>query len=173
MPDGYVEIGTVMGAHGIRGAIRVASFSESPDRFAAPGPIHLIDPEGRMVPYRIVWSQTYKQTVRLALTGIETRDDAQALAGRRVCVARKDLPPLAPDTYYWSDLIGLAVYDADDRYLGQVVQIIPTGANDVYVVETPAGYPVAEILVPAIASVVVDIDVPKRRMRVHLPEGLV
>jgi len=173
VPDDYVEIGMILGAHGIRGAIRVSSFAESPDRFAAPGPIHLIDPEGRMAPFRIVWSQAYKQTVRLALTGIDTRDAAQALTGRRVCVAKKDLPPPGPDTYYWSDLIGMAVYDEHDRCIGQVARIIPTGANDVYVVATPAGHLVPEILVPAIASVVVDIDVQERCMRVNLPEGLI
>lgn len=172
LPDGFIEIGKVIGAHGIHGALRVYSYAESPDRFAAPGPIHLVDLEGRLVSCTVVWSQAHKQVVRLALTGIDTREAAAARTGWRVCMAKKDLPPLETETYYWSDLIGMAVHAVDGEFLGQVVQIIPTGANDVYVVETPAGHPVAEILVPAIGSVVVDIDVQRRCMRVNLPEGL-
>jgi 16S rRNA processing protein RimM len=173
IPDGLILIGKVVGAHGIRGAIRVYSYAESPEIFAPGGDICLIDPAGQSVPYRIVWATAYKQVVRLALTGLDTREAAQALAGRLVCMAKLALPPLAPETYYWSDLIGMAVHTVAGEYLGQVVQIIPTGANDVYVVKTPAGHPVDEILVPAIASVVLEIDVPQRRMQVDLPEGLI
>lgn len=173
IPDGLILVGKVIGAHGIHGAVRVYSYAESPAIFAPRGDVHLIDPAGGQTVYRIVAAKPHKQVVRLTLGGVETRDAAGGLSGCRVCIQRQGLPPLAPDTYYWSDLIGMAVHDLTGRYLGEVVQIIPTGANDVYAVRTPDGQPVDEILVPAIASVVLEIDLAARRMRVDLPEGLI
>jgi 16S rRNA processing protein RimM len=67
----------------------------------------------------------------------------------------------------------MSVYGPKNEYLGRITEIIETGANDVYVVKTPDGYPVEEILLPAIASVVIEVDVAGRRMKVVLPEGLI
>lgn len=121
----------------------------------------------------INWSQPHKKVMRLILDGVTTRDQAEALTGWQVFLARADLPPLASDTYYWTDIIGMAVYSIDGEYLGEIQEIIPTGANDVYVVKTPPTHPAGEILIPAIASVVIDIDVDEKSMRVELPEGLI
>jgi 16S rRNA processing protein RimM len=132
-----------------------------------------MDAKGGTQHLEVAWSQPHKQVVRLAFAGITQRDQAEAMAGWGVFIAKQDLPPLEADTYYWSDLIGMAVYTAEGEYLGAIEQIIPTGANDVYVVKTPAGHAVKEILLPAIASVILDIDVAGRRMQVQLPEGLI
>jgi 16S rRNA processing protein RimM len=172
-PGELVQIGKIIGAHGIGGAVRVYSYAESPECFAAREALVLLDADGGQVPLKILWVQTHKSIVRMALEGVTDRGQAEAMRGWGVYIAKKDLPPLEADTYYWSDMIGMAVYAVDGEHLGQVEQIIPTGANDVYVVKPPAGYPAKEILIPAIASVVIDIDVACRRMRVQLPEGLV
>lgn len=111
--------------------------------------------------------------MRLMLEGVTTREQAETLIGSDVFLDKNELPALEADTYYWSDVIGMAVRTVDGEYLGRVAQIIPTGANDVYVVKTPADHTVEEILLPAIATVVIDIDVERRLMRVELPEGLV
>jgi len=153
--------------------VRVYSYAESPECFAALDALVLVDGTGRPVPCKILWVQSHKSIVRMALEGVTDRGQAEAMLGWGIYIAKEDLPPLESDTYYWSDLIGMAVYTLDGEHLGQVEQIIPTGANDVYVVKTPAGYPAKEILLPAIASVVIDIDLVSRRMRVQLPEGLV
>ena len=83
------------------------------------------------------------------------------------------MPPLEDDTYYWIDLIGMAVFGPDDEYLGHITEIITTGANDVYVVKTPDDYQVKEILLPAISSVIIEVDMAAKRMCVVLPEGLI
>ena len=80
---------------------------------------------------------------------------------------RAQMPPLEDGSYYWCDLIGSAVYD-DEQYIGTLESIIPTGSNDVYVVTDGE----KETLVPALASVVREVDVNRKRMRVTLPEGL-
>jgi 16S rRNA processing protein RimM len=172
-PGELVQIGKIIGAHGIGGAIRVYSYAESPECFAAPAKLVLMDAHGGSQCREVLWSQPHKQVMRLALAGITQREQAEALAGWGVYIAKKDLPPLDADTYYWSDLIGIAVHTAEGEHLGAIEQIIPTGANDVYVVKTVPGHAVKEILLPAIESVILDIDVPGRRMRVQLPEGLI
>jgi 16S rRNA processing protein RimM len=172
-PDDLVEIGNVVGAHGTAGMVRVYAYAESPECFALGRKLTLISPDGQRIRCEITWAQAYKKLMRLALDRVDTRDQAEALAGWQVYMAKTDLPPLEADAYYWNDIIGMAVYSVDDEYLGQVEQIIPTGANDVYVIKTPPAHPAGEILIPAIASVVIDIDVDRNCMRVDLPEGLI
>ena len=173
VPGELVQIGKVIGAHGLGGAVRVYSYAESPECFAQQTTLVLIDGQGGTQRRKIEWSQPHKQVVRLILEGISHRDQAEAMAGWGVYIAKKDLPPLEADSYYWSDLIGISVYTMEGEHLGVVEQIIPTGANDVYVVKTPPGYAVREILLPAIESVILEIDVAGGRMQVQLPEGLV
>lgn len=173
IPEDFVQIGKVIGAHGIAGAVKVYSYAESADCFAARKNLVLIGPSGSAVHYGIVKAQAYKNIMRLTLDGVATRDQAEALTGADVFLAKAELPALAPDTYYWSDVIGLSVHTVDGGYLGRIEQIIPTGANDVYVVKTPPEHAVREILIPAIDSVVLDINIEQGRMRVELPEGLV
>jgi 16S rRNA processing protein RimM len=87
-------------------------------------------------------------------------------------IAKSQLPELEAGTYYWSDLIGLSVFSKDDVYIGCLTAILPTGSNDVYVVENTGPGGRHEILIPALQSVVLDIDLEKRVMHVDLPEGL-
>jgi len=70
--------------------------------------------------------------------------------------------------YYWFDLIGIKVYTTEEKYLGRIESIVETGSNDVYVVK----HGEKEVLIPALESVVLDIDLEHKRMRVDLPEGL-
>jgi 16S rRNA processing protein RimM len=172
VPDDLVLIGKIVGAHGIRGAVRVQVYAESVACFSLQSSLTLVDSAGHREPHEVDWVQAHKKVVRLGLKNKTTREQAEALVGCAVLIPKACLPPLEPDTYYWADLIGMAVYAIDGEYLGQVREIIATGANDVYVVKTPEGHPLEEILVPAIASVVVEIDTDQRRMRVDLPEGL-
>jgi 16S rRNA processing protein RimM len=171
--DDRIQIGKIVAAHGIRGVVKVYSYAESAQCYTAEGTIALIDPDGAEQRYKVLWAKPHKNSLRLALDGVTTRTDAEALVGCTLWISRASLPTLDEDTYYWVDLIGMAVHGQDDEYLGRIADIIETGANDVYVVETPKGYPVKEILLPAIASVVIEVDIPGRRMSVVLPEGLV
>jgi 16S rRNA processing protein RimM len=168
-----IQIGKVIGAHGIGGAVRVYSYTESADCFEPRKELVLIGPSGSQDRFGIMRSQAHKHVMRLMLEGVTTRNQAEALIGSDVFLAKKELPALEADTYYWSDVIGMAVHTVDGEYLGRIEQIIPTGANDVYVVKTPPDHALDEILLPAIATVVIDIDVEQRLMRVELPEGLV
>lgn len=143
------------------------------DRYAPGSQLTVITSTNEAKRHRVLKAQPHKKVVRLWLNEVTTRDQAEALAEAGVYCDKKDLPPLEPDTYYWLDLLGMAVYDLDDHLLGEVVHIIPTGANDVYVVKPKDAHPAEEILIPAIASVVLEVDLENKQMRVDLPEGLI
>lgn len=172
VPDGFIHIGKVIGVHGIKGAVKVYSYAESSAYYAPGSDLTLMDEAGNLSPYTIVDSGSHKNIWRLSLIDVATRDQAQDLTGQAVLIHKDELPPLDDDTFYWTDLLGMAVYNNSGDYLGRVTQIIPTGANDVYVVCADTDEGPKEILVPAIASVVLDIDTDQCRMRVELPEGL-
>ncbi len=168
-----IQIGKIIGAHGIRGAVKVHSFSDSGECYRQPNELIIMDVDGRKLDNEIEWSKPHKNGMRLGIKDITTRNQAEAMVGCGIFVMRTSLPPLDADTNYWVDLIGMAVYSTDDEYIGRIVDIIPTGANDVYVVKTCQGHAVEEILLPAIASVVLAVDVPGKRMRVDVPDGLI
>jgi len=163
-----VPIGQVVGAHGINGAVKVHFYDIQPRTFTPGDSLKMITPQGAQTNYIVAWARPHKQHYLVGLKGVGDRDQAQALQGTRIVVRRSDLPALEEDTFYWADLIGMAVYTLEDRYLGQIESIIPTGSNDVYVVRTDE----AETLVPALRQVIQSVDLDTRTMRVDLPEGL-
>jgi 16S rRNA processing protein RimM len=167
--DDLIQIGEVIGAHGISGGVKIYYYADSIE-FLAPGTQVVIDSAPGRAVYKIVHARPHRKTVRVALEGVTTRNQAEALVGCGVFIPKERLPDLEEeDSYYWVDLIGLNVYSVSGEHLGEITGIIPTGANDVYVIQAPAG----EILVPAIASVVLEIDLAGSRMIVELPEGLI
>jgi len=104
----------------------------------------------------------------LHLEGIDTREQAEALRGLLLEVPEDELAPLAEDQYFRFQILGMEVVDQDGQPLGRVEEILDTGATDVYVVRSAEG----ELLLPAIDTVVKEIDVAGRRMVVDVPEGL-
>ncbi len=166
--EGYLLIGTVIGAHGIKGFLKVRSYAESLSVFEPDNDVLLSDSANRKKTFTVRGASPHKRGVLLSLAGIDTREQAESLVGADFLIAKDTLPELAEDTYYWSDLIGLSVYTVDDVYLGDITEIIPTGSNDVYVVRERD----REILIPALVDVVREVRLAEKRMRVDLPEGL-
>ena len=105
----------------------------------------------------------------MSLKGVSTRGQAQTLVDSELFIEKAQLPDLEEGTYYWFDLIGVDVFTVDEKYLGRLESIIRTGSNDVYIVKHNDN----EILIPALESVVHEIDLKNNRMQVELPEGLV
>jgi 16S rRNA processing protein RimM len=111
-----------------------------------------------------VYSQ--KNTLVMKIRGVDDIGQAEKLAGQQICIRKNDLEPAADDEYYWHELIGLAVIDEAGISLGTLTSIIPTGANDVYVVTAGDN----EMLLPATVEVVREVDLEKSVMVVRLPE---
>ena len=113
----------------------------------------------------------HKGQALLRLEGCHDRTAAEALRGYLVQIPSEEALPLEEGEYYEHQILGLAVWTASGEYLGELVEIIYTGANDVYVVQ-PADANGKDILLPALEDVVLDIDADAGRLVVELPEGL-
>ncbi len=170
--DDLVLVGRVAGAHGIRGGLRIHSYAESMDFFQKGAAIQVVLPDGKMNTMTIEWASPHGRGVRMGLASVDDRDRAERLVGSSLYVQRDRLPVLEEDTYYWHELIGLDVYDTNGSVMGRLDQVIPTSANDVYVVHGDTDGGRREILIPAIAKVVRDIDLERGIMVVDPPEGL-
>ena len=164
----YITIGEVVGVHGVKGALKVRSYSESPDTFSPGDEIRLRRPDKGLEARAIEWVQPHGRGLVMGLAGVGDRSAAEALRGAELLIERSVLPPLPEGTYYWADLMGLAVIDAGGRRLGRVTEILATGANDVFVVREGS----EEILVPGTEDVITEVDLAAGTMRVSLPEGL-
>ncbi len=166
---GYVLIGKVVGAHGIKGTNKFKSYAESLSVFAPGRSIRVRDNRNREKTVEVSWVKSHTRTPLILFKGITDRDGAEALIGADMFIPEAELPELEEDTYYWFELIGLEVYTTEEDYLGRITSIFETGSNDVYVVKGEK----QEVLIPALESVVIDIDIENNRIRVDLPEGLV
>lgn len=166
--DGYLSIGKIVGVHGVKGTLRVYSYAESPSIFQPGIRILLKNDTGFKKRYPVCGVKSHTKGLLLSVDGIHDRDAAAMLIGCEIFIEKSHLPELEEGAYYWSDIIGLAVYDTDDAYLGRVTSVVPTGGNDVYVVRNKD----QEVLVPALEWVVLRIDLAAGRMIVNLPEGL-
>ncbi len=166
VPDGWVIVGRITGAHGVRGEVRVAPETDFPERLIELGEATLLLPDGKLKRVRVSGGRphTAKAAVLLALGGFSTRTEADTLKGALVLARYEDSPVLPEGQYYEWQILGLRVVTADGRDLGIVQEVIHTGANDVYATEV--------CLLPAIGQVIKDVDLPAGRMVVELPPGL-
>lgn len=167
-----LSIGKIVGVHGLKGVLKIFSYAESTARYTPGMPLHLKDSHGNGFILKIVWAKPHSKTILLSLEGISSRDQAEKFVGSELFIEKTALEVLEEGTYYWADLMGLSVYSLEGDHLGEVSAIVQTGSNDVYVVKKKAGTEEMEVLVPALASVVREIDLDQRIMRVDLPEGL-
>lgn len=161
-------IGQIVGVHGIKGNCKIRSYTESLSVFQSDSVVFVATSDGRQKAYAINWVKPHAKAALISFRGVDTRDQAQTLIGCELFIEKSRLPDLEKGYYYWHDLIGLDVFDVNQKYLGRLASIIQTGSNDVYVVKEND----AEILIPALESVVQNIDLKNRRMQVDLPEGL-
>lgn len=168
MKTGFLPIGKIVGAHGVKGLVKVHSYGSS-SAFTPNGTVLLKFPDGRELVCKVRNATTHKRIVRLSLENVDDRNSAEALVGAEFLIEKSELPETEEGAYYWADLIGLSVFKEDGDCLGRIDSILETGSNDVYVVKNDKG---GETLIPALESVVLDIDPERKKMIVDLPEGL-
>jgi len=157
-----VVVGRVADAFGIKGQIKVRSFTETPSRLVEFRDWWLCKASGSTLRYEVLCARYDGRFVIASLNGIEDRDRALELKGSDVCIPYGDLPQLADGEYYWRDLIGMTVLNADGLCLGTVARMMETGANDVLVVcgET-------EQLIPYVQDVITAINAHVRTIHVN------
>jgi 16S rRNA processing protein RimM len=166
-----VKVGRIGRPHGLHGRVRVQVYSSEGD--LAPGvTVYLSRGDGPPsdAPRRVASVAPAKgASVLLVLDGVETPEAAADLRDATVWMARADLPPLEVGAYYVADLIGVRVETVTGDVLGELAEVVETGAADVYVVRGPRG----EVLLPATREVVREVDLAHRRMVVAPLPGMV
>jgi 16S rRNA processing protein RimM len=159
-------LGIITGVHGIKGWIRVKSFTAEPEAIAAYGP--LSDESGTRR-FEIELVGVAKGVLLARIKGVDDRNAAERLKGLRLYVRRADLPPLQDDEFYEADLIGLTAVLLDGTRFGIVRAINDFGAGASIEIEDEAG---KTVVVPFTAAAVPVVDVAKKRVVVAPPAGL-
>ena len=168
MKGQYIIIGRVSGLHGIKGNLRIHYYNETRSDFLSYRKIYLKDRDGHLQPFEIQEARIHKKFISARLKGCEGIADAEKFIGALVMVKRENLPPLGEGEYYWFEIIGMDVVTDDGRSLGKVETILPTGSNDVYLVQGSG----REWLIPATEEVIVRVDRDKGQIVIHPIEGL-
>ncbi len=145
-----VCLGIIVGAHGVKGAVRVKSFTERAADVAAYGAVEDEAGERR---FRLQPLGEAKGVVTVAIDGVGDRNAAEALKGTKLYVARSALPPPAEEEFYYSDLVGLTAVLADGAELGKVKGVFDFGGGVLFEVAGPQGlrmYPFTLAVVPVV-----------------------
>ena len=170
--DDLVLVGRVVGAHGIRGSLKVRSYAESLSIFEAGEGIRLALPDGSVRTMIVQWMQPHGRGILMTVEAVTDRNQAESLIGSEIFVDKACLPVLAEDTYYWFDLVGLNVFNTTGSLLGRLDEVIPTPGHDIYVVKGEQNGKPREMLIPATGDVVLKVDLEGKTMIVDPPEWL-
>lgn len=163
-----LKVGVVTSVHGIKGEVKVFPTTDDSRRFKKLKQVYL-DTGKELLSLEIEGVKFFKQMVILKFKGYENPDDVIKFRQKELWIDRKDAVRLSKDEYFIADLIDMEVCDEEGKLIGTLKDVISTGANDVYAVETPEG---KEVLFPAIRQCVLDVDTEARKMTVHVMEGL-
>jgi 16S rRNA processing protein RimM len=153
-------MGRILAPYGIRGWLKVQPQTEAVDGLLDYREWWLA-PDSDWKSYRLLEGQAHGTELIAHLQGFDDRDQAAAIRGFRIAVPRSVLPPAPEGEYYWADLVGMSVLNAQGEELGRIEEIFATGANDVLVVRGDR-----ERLIPFIDAVVMKVDMQTSRLLV-------
>ncbi|WP_210529046.1 ribosome maturation factor RimM [Rubellimicrobium arenae] len=165
MGDDRIVVGSLAGAFGVRGEVRLKSFCAEPADIAGYAPLHT--PDGRVFSAIQITGQT-QGSLTARIEGISSKEDADALRGVSLLADRSRLPALPDDEFYHADLIGLPVHDPGGQRLGTVRAVLNHGAGDILEIARPGG---ATVLLPFTLAAVPLVDIAAGRIVADPPEG--
>lgn len=167
MKKKYLECGKIVTTSGIKGEVKVQSWCDSPDVLLDFNQLFL-DEQGTTV-LEIEKSRVQKNVIIFKIKNVETIEEARTYINKILYLDRENLP-MQENEYFIQDLIGLSVNDVDTGICyGKIIEVSPTGANDVYHIQSPNG---KILLIPAIKKVVIKTDIENQIMLIKPLEGL-
>jgi 16S rRNA processing protein RimM len=155
-----VVMGRVAAPHGVRGWLKINTFTETPETLAG-FPIWWLAGATGWQEHRVAEAEVRGNTLLAKFAGVGDREQAQRLSGHQVAVPREALPEPDAGTFYWADLVGLRVVNLQGEQLGTIDGLVETGANDVIVVKGER-----ERLIPCLGHVLLEVDVEAGEVRV-------
>jgi len=162
-------VGRVARTHGNKGQVIVNPETDFPDERFAAGNVLVVEQAGTTTPRRIASVRFHQGRPVIALEGVDTMNDAEALAGAELKVPASEIDPLPAGTYYRHDLVGCEVRDVRDRVIGTVTRVDGPLERSHLVVDAERG----ELLIPLVDGICARVDPPNRVIIVDLPEGLI
>lgn len=163
-----LQVGIITTTHGVRGEVKVFPTTDDVNRFKKLKEV-ILDTGREKITLEIEGIKFFKQMVILKFKGIDTLDDVVKYRQAGLYVTRDNAVKLGRDEYFIADLIGAEVYDESDQLIGRLEDVMTTGANDVYVIRTTDE---KELLLPAIKQCILNVDIQKHRIKVHVLDGL-
>ena len=163
-----LRVGVITSPHGIKGEVKVFPTTDDAKRFKELKKV-ILDTGKEYIPMEIEHVKFFKNMVILKFKGYDNINEIEKYKSRDLLITRDQAVDLAPDEYFITDLIGLAVVSDQGVELGTLKDVLETGANDVYVVAMKDG---KELMLPAIGDCILNVDLDQRRMEVHVLEGL-
>ena len=163
-----LRVGVISSTHGVRGEVKVYPTTDDVNRFKKLKKV-ILDTGREYLDLEITGVKFFKNQVILKFKGIDNINDIEKYKGKDLLVNREDAVALEENENYVADLIDLKVVTDDGQVLGSLTEVMETGANDVYVVETEDG---RELLLPAIRDCILDVDLDEEVMTVHILPGL-
>lgn len=166
--EDLLQVGVITSTHGVRGEVKVFPTTDDAARFKKLKNV-ILDTGKEKIDLEVVGVKFFKNMVILKFKGIDNINDVEKYRKMSLFVTRENAVKLKKDEYFIADLIGLKVQTDEGEALGEVTDVLQTGANDVYEIRTEDG---EEILLPAIKDCVKEVDVEGGSMLVHLLPGL-
>ena len=163
------QVGVISSTHGIKGEVKVFPTTDDAGRFRDLKQV-ILDTGKEQIAWEVQSVRFFKQFVILKFEGIDNINDIEKYKRCPLLVSREDAVSLGEDEYFIADLIGLTVVTEDGEAFGTLTDVIETGANDVYVIDSMKH---GEVLVPAIKECILSVDIGAGRIMVHLMDGLI
>ena len=165
----YLRVGVITTTHGLRGEVKVFPTTDSKERFLEIDEVVLRTSREETV-LHIEMVRFFKQLVIVKFKEYNRIEDVENLKQAELYVSRDNAAPLEEGEYYIGDLIGMKVFTDDGEEFGEILDVMETGANDVYVIDTQK---YGEVLIPAIKQCILEVDIQSERMTIHLLPGLI
>lgn len=165
----YLRVGVITTTHGLRGEVKVFPTTDSKERFLEIDEVVLRTSREETV-LHIEKVRFFKQLVIVKFKEYNRIEDVENLKQAELYVSRDNAASLEEGEYYIGDLIGMKVFTDDGEEFGEISDVMETGANDVYVIDTQK---YGEVLIPAIKQCILEVDIQSERMTIHLLPGLI
>ncbi|KAB1440037.1 ribosome maturation factor RimM [Candidatus Galacturonibacter soehngenii] len=167
--ENLLQVGVITQTHGIKGEVKVFPTTDDVKRFKKLKHV-LLDTGNENIELEIEGVKFFKQYVILKFKGIDNINDVEKYKGKSLLVTRENAVKLKKNEYFIADMIGMKVVTDEEKDFGILKEVMQTGANDVYVVETIDG---KEVLLPAIKQCILEVDIENHLMKVHIMKGLI
>lgn len=166
--ESLLQVGAITNTHGVRGEVKVFPMTDDVNRFKKLKHV-ILDTGKEQIELNITQVKFFKNLVILKFKGYDNINDVEIWKGRPLYVTRENAVKCEEDEYFIADLIGLKVTADDGEDLGEISDVLSTGANDVYVISKPG---CKDLLIPAIKECILKVDMQERVMEVHVLDGL-